>query len=185
MDEIKKASEEIVKSLKDKSSSDDNFPAYVRLVLRRVVEIRSLAYTSEVAEAVRPIVHKYIVAFGYALSFGYVGVDIMLKLHDIKEQSNEVIGYTALDLTLWHSSASIVAPAVTIHTIVNGITKFQNKFIYTSGKIPSRFGKIVPSLIGLMSIPLIIHPIDKLTDVVMDKFIRPFYPIQISHKKHD
>jgi hypothetical protein len=44
-----------------------------------------------------------------------------------------------------------------------------------------RFGKFIPSIIGLLSIPLIIHPIDHATDFVMDNTIRGrLYPYPIS-----
>lgn len=176
--------DDIANIITENSSDSTNFAAYLRLFLRRIVSIRSLAYTSEGAEAMRPIVHKAIVRLGYGLSFGYVGADIGLKLYDIKDQPSQIIKYKALDLSAWHLSASLVVPAVTIHTFVSGITKLQKKFIYTATKLPTRFGKVFPTICGLISIPFIIKPIDYGTDFVMDKYVRPYYPVQIPHETH-
>ena len=79
-------------------------------------------------------------------------------MYDIKNEPNNVIKYKTLDLVLWDGSASVVALVVAVHTLVNVITQFQNKFVYTAGKLPSKFGKITPSLVGLLSIPFIIKP---------------------------
>lgn len=117
---------------------DDNSMAYIRLVIRRIVNFRPVAYMSEVGEAVRPIVPKPVVWLGYGLSFGYVFADIGLKLHDMKDEKQEMILWKGIDLSLWHMSASIVVPAITIHTIVSGVTKIQNKFVTSTKFLPPK-----------------------------------------------
>jgi fission process protein 1 len=161
------------------NTSDDNYLAYIGHFARRIVGFRPFAYTSEVGEAVRPVVPKHIVTAGYALSIAYILGDIGVKLHDNKNEPNNKIFYKCLDLSLWHTSASLVVPAVTIHTIVAGVKKIQNtllnKNLINAKYLPVRFRKVFPTVIGLSSIFFIIHPIDHGTDIVMDKFIRPCY----------
>lgn len=168
----------------DGSGDENNIFAYIRLFLRRIVNVRSLAYTSEISEAGRPVLHKGLLYTGYALSFGYVGADIGIKLYDIKDYPQEVIMYKGIDLSLWHTSASIVTPAVTIHTIVSSVTKFQNRLIHTSKYFPQKLRILFPTLVGLSSIPLIIKPIDNMTDFVMNNSIRKMYPVEIPHEHH-
>jgi len=167
----------------------NNQLAYTRPVislLRKFTSFRPISYTSECAEAGRPILPKYLLNFGYAVSIGYIFSDILIKVYDIENEEiisnkkEEIVKYTVLDSLLWHTSASLVVPAVTIHTFVSGVSKIQN-FISKKNfnlKIPSRIGFLVPmipTIAGLASIPFIIHPIDNLTDIVMDKYVRPFY----------
>lgn len=167
-------------TLLDDNLLDDNAMAYSRLILKRFVNFRPAAYTSEVGEAVRPIVPKPVIWLGYGLSFGYVFADIGLKLHDIKDKPNDEIFWKGIDLSLWHASASIVVPAITIHTIVESVTKIQNNLIKRGKVLPPRFRAMFPSAIGLLSIFGIIHPIDKGTDYMLDNFIRPLYPVKIT-----
>jgi mitochondrial fission process protein 1 len=158
--------------------SENNYPAYVRTILtvsRKFASFRPAAYASEVSEAHRPVIPKSIINIGYAISFGYVFADIGLKVHNVKSKGTEVMAYTAFDQTLWHTSASIVVPAVTIHTIVNVVTHGQTYLAQLNKvKLPSRL-KYLPTVVGLLSIPLIIHPIDHGTDYVMNNMVRPHY----------
>ena len=55
---------------------------------------------------------------------------------------------------------------------------------YKGPKIPGKLGKAIPSLIGIASIPFIIHPIDNGTDYNLDKFVRPYYPVNIGSTKN-
>lgn len=88
--------------------------------------------------------------------------------------------WKAIDLGIWHTSASIIIPTVTIHSVVKitsyGITKFSSKNI----KMPG-FYRFIPSIIGLAFIPIIINPIDNITDYIMDNSVRKFIP-QINEK---
>ena len=158
-------------------TAENNYVAYSRPVvaaLRGITKIRPLTYASEVAESGRQVIPGWVVKLGYGLSLGYVAMDIGVKLHDVAEKGTEDIKWKALDLSLWHASASIVAPGMAIHTIVRAATFCQNKFVLSGHKLPRHF-KFFPTLIGLVSIPFIIHPIDHGTDFVMDNTIRKYY----------
>lgn len=163
---------------------DNNSLVYTRLILNRLVGFRPLAYTSEVGEAVRPVTKKIIVSLAYILSFGYVFADIGLKLYDIKNEEKKIIYWKGIDLTLWHMSASIITPAIAIHTIVNSVNKVQNKFIQYGVKLPIKFKTFFPSVVGLASIFFIIKPIDDGTDYMLNNFVRPYYPVKIPENHH-
>lgn len=170
----------------DKSEPTNNSLAYTRNVvslLKKAVSFRPLAYTSEVGEAFRPIIPNWLVKSGYGLSIGYVIGDICLKVHELKnENENKEIMYNkmkmkAIDLSIWHTFASIILPAVTIHTIVKSSTKSIN-FVAKSVVLPKFIPMVVPTIIGLCSIPFIIHPLDDVTDYMMDNSVRKLYELK-------
>jgi len=146
----------------ENNEGSDNTPAYIRNIVQlssRLLSARPLAYASEVGESIRPIVPKIIVRGAYGLSFAYVFYDIGKHYHLLKTRNDPHLQRKITDLSLWHASASIVTPAIVIHTIVK-----------VAGKIPAT--SQYASLIGLMSIPFIIHPIDNITDKVLDNTLR-------------
>lgn len=75
------------------------------------------------------------------------------------------------DAAIWHGFASIVLPAVTIHTFVSASQKAIQQTLPSNPKA----ALWLPVAVGLGSIPLIIHPIDKATDIGMDNTIRLLY----------
>lgn len=129
--------------------------------------IRPLAYASEVGESFRPIINKNIVRTSYALSLGYVAFDIY-----VSTISASYPGKVACDKLIWHTFASMVIPAVTVHKIVNISSFTINKYDLAK---TFKYRHWVPTTIGLLSIPFIIHPIDNLVTFVMDNSIRKLY----------
>jgi fission process protein 1 len=95
------------------------------------------------------------------------------------DENNEIfynkMKIKVIDLTIWHTFASMILPAITIHTIVNTSTKGL-KLLTKSTVLPNKL-KILPTVIGLCSIPLIIHPLDHITDYAMDSSVRKLYKI--------
>lgn len=89
------------------------------------------------------------------------------------------MAYTAADLAIWHTVASMALPAFTIHTIVHQSQKFIQK-TRAMDKL-KRFG---PVGLGLACIPFIIHPIDHLTDWAMDNTLRKLYSDKIKKHSH-
>jgi fission process protein 1 len=162
----------------------NQYLAYGRFIglVRKFTSIRLMSYTSELVEAGRPVLLKSLVWVGYGVSIVYVLGDVAVKVNDVKNRGTDVMKYTALDAGLWHTSASLVVPAVTIHGIVGGVSRFQG-YLANSRKIGlPKFFKFVPTVVGLLSIPLIIHPIDHGTDYVMNRFVRPIYSDRLEKK---
>lgn len=137
---------------------------------------RPLAYASEVGESARPIISRHMVLSLYGLSIGYVLLDTFYKSIAVREHGIGKTALFAMDLAIWHSLASMALPAFTIHSIV----KFSGKLMKNTNiaNPASRLFMFGPTLIGLASIPFIIHPIDHFTDLAMNNSLRRFY----SHK---
>lgn len=143
--------------------------------------LRPLAYTSEIGEAFRPLSSSYFVKFMYGVSWSYVLLDTGLKVHKVSNESPTVISLTLFDTFTWHIFASMLLPAVTIHAIVGNSKKLLNK-----ANVQNKFVmKYSPTLIGLVSIPLIIHPLDHLTDFMMDYTLRMAYKDLLPKNGHD
>ena len=135
---------------------------------------RPLAYASELGESVRPLVPKLLVKSLYGISWGYIILDTIAKTYSVRDQGREKMSFYATDLFIWHGLASMMLPALTIHSIV----KFSGRVIKKFANPISKLGKIVPTIFGLASIPFIIHPLDHATDIGMDLTLRKLY----SHK---
>lgn len=151
---------------------------------------RPFAYTSEVGEAFRPVIPRFLVNTAYGVSIAYCFVDTGVKLNNMKHEPHTEIMKKACDMVVWHGFASMILPALTIHTVVKKSKTFINYLDNNNNTKmqTSKFVKIkpfVPTAIGLSIIPFIIHPIDKSVDFVMN-FIRPFYwtPEQINTHKY-
>lgn len=76
---------------------------------------------------------------------------------------------TAGDVLLWQMLASVIIPGFTINRICWGTGR-----LLKLAQANKAVRKSVPTAVGLASIPLIIHPIDKFMDYVMDNTYRKF-----------
>lgn len=140
---------------------------------------RAIAYSNEVAESFRYLSHPTVIKCAYGMSFGYIGLDTLHKVghHHTNAGFNQVAKYQLGDSLLWHGTASMLIPSVTIHTGVK-----ISKQLCESMKTSARTRTIAPIAIGLGMIPLIIHPIDEGVNYIMNKFVRPSYPKEIQEK---
>eukprot|EP01130_Rhizamoeba_saxonica_P002059 TRINITY_DN11865_c0_g1_i1.p1 TRINITY_DN11865_c0_g1~~TRINITY_DN11865_c0_g1_i1.p1 ORF type:complete len:189 (-),score=47.89 TRINITY_DN11865_c0_g1_i1:14-580(-) len=146
----------------------------VRAIPRLLVKQRFVAYTSEVGEAGRSVMKPWMVKAMYGISFAYVFADTGLKMQHEYEISNNTKRsvFTGAYMLTFHGLASLLLPAVTIHTIVKyakmGIAKGTAGFF----KKPAvkQWG---PSIIGLGMIPFIVGPIDHGTEFVMENTLKP------------
>ena len=146
---------------------------YTAVLLRNAKRfIRPLAYASEVGESLRPLVSPIVVNSLYGVSIAYIGGDIGYQCYKSRDHGTKYISYLAFDQTLWHGAASLVLPAVTIHTVV----KYTQKYITPSVmKRNVKIGRFTPLIAGLGSIPFIVSPIDHSTDFVMNNTFRKYW----------
>lgn len=153
--------------------------AYLRNIGTVLRKARLLTYSSEVGESGRPVMHRNIVRGLYSLSFGYVGLDIAhfyaKTAKQVGDTQIEVAGIPmaeknvlTADRAAWHSMASFAFPTLAIHSIV----KHSKKTLIRTGM---RYPHIAAPVLGLVSIPFIIHPIDEVTDWIMDNTVRRLY----------
>mmetsp|Transcript_25201 Transcript_25201/g.49093 ORF Transcript_25201/g.49093 Transcript_25201/m.49093 type:complete len:170 (+) Transcript_25201:70-579(+) len=133
--------------------------------------LRYLGYSNEVGEAFRPLVHHRFVTGSYGLAGAYVLADtadkVNLALNDErvpKVARNQYAIEKGLDTLIWQGLASVVIPGACI-----------NRVVWAAGKLPlpPRAKSVVPTAIGLASIPLIIYPIDLLVHECLDRSSRP------------
>ncbi|XP_002022982.2 mitochondrial fission process protein 1 [Drosophila persimilis] len=129
--------------------------------------IRYMGYSNEIGEAFRPLVPKSIVAASYGMAIGYVCTDTFDKSLRLQRTgaSNRDLAILAGDVFSWQMMASVIIPGL----VINRITWASRMML---SKAPVGILKTVPTLIGLASIPLIIHPIDSLVDRIMDETYR-------------
>jgi mitochondrial fission process protein 1 len=88
-----------------------------------------------------------------------------------------------MDTLVWQLLASVLIPGATINGIVRiaqfAVHSLTNKNNNTTTKPSSAlllfFHKWTPTTIGLLSIPLIVAPIDRAVDYFMDETIRPYF----------
>ena len=151
--------------------------------------LRYMGYANEVGESFRPLVNVNWVRFSYVLASGYVIADSVDKMYKaqqrLKQSQNQENDGTkrilkaGLDSVIWQSFASVIIPGFTINRIVkvskHGLLKRatlnHSAFIQKS----------LPTAIGLISIPFIIHPIDNFVSFAMDNSLRPYMGIKGNH----
>lgn len=136
--------------------------------LYRDTYVRYLGYANEVGEAFRSLVPKSIVWFSYALSSGYVLADTVHKGAKVYQanatsQRTKNVLLSTSDTLIWQTFASIIVPGFTINRICTAVQFAQRKSTRTAFKKPW-----ISTLVGLVSIPFIIHPIDHAVEGAMD-----------------
>ncbi|KAG7206894.1 hypothetical protein KM043_000791 [Ampulex compressa] len=136
--------------------------------LYRDTPVRYLGYANEVGEAFRSIVPKSIVWFSYIVSSGYVLADTIdkgLKVYkeDTSPEKTKNLFLSTSDTLLWQSFASIIVPGFTINRICAAVQFAQRRTKNVAFKSPW-----VSTTIGLVSIPFIIHPIDRAVEETMN-----------------
>mmetsp|Transcript_43432 Transcript_43432/g.108882 ORF Transcript_43432/g.108882 Transcript_43432/m.108882 type:complete len:178 (+) Transcript_43432:110-643(+) len=133
--------------------------------------LRYLGYSNEVGEAFRPMVHSRFVTASYAVAGAYVLADTADKVNVAlnneripKQARNHHALERGLDTLIWQGLASVVIPGATI-----------NRIVWATGKLPlpPKAKSVVPTAVGLASIPLIIYPIDLVVHHALDRTSRP------------
>ena len=71
------------------------------------------------------------------------------------------------DCLIWQTLASVLVPGWVIHKIVKYTRLATMRLQNQTGMV-----KMIPTFMGLASIPLIIHPIDHSIDYLMDNSFR-------------
>jgi hypothetical protein len=182
MDDISNASENDRLELVEKIDEEIRPMAYLRNAGNIMKYMRPLAYASEVGESFRRVTSPAFVYSTYGLSFAYVIGDTVLKTYAVKHHGQEKMWIKCLDTAVWHFSASIALSGLTVHSIVKYSDKFVKKMygdVVKTSKV-----RFVPVMLGLSSIPFIIHPIDNFTDWWMDNSIRKLYDDKLIRDIH-
>lgn len=153
--------------------------AAIMKTISQFTKIRPMAYASEVGESFRPLFPLWTVRTLYGVSWAYVILDTAVKTYEAKDLGKESMMYTAVDMSIFHSVASMALPAFTIHTIVH-----QSSKIIQKTRAVEKLKRFGPVGLGLASIPFIIQPIDHGVEWIMDNTIRKYYGNKIKKHSH-
>ncbi|XP_022196380.1 mitochondrial fission process protein 1 [Nilaparvata lugens] len=137
----------------------------------RDTPLRLLGYANELAEALRPVIHRYVLRTGYGVATLYMFADVAdksyAKAESCKPGDKHWIG-TAIDVGIWQSLASLIVPSV----FINRFGAASRYLMLRTTKLPVNRVTRISVFLSLATIPLIVKPIDKSVDLVMDTFIR-------------
>ena len=107
-------------------TDEARFLAYLsraKMVLVRAVKanIRYAAYSSDVGEALRPVVPGWVVNSFYLVSFGYVGGDVAYTgyLERERKSSDMMVARQCTETAIFQLIASLAIPTAVIHTAVH------------------------------------------------------------------
>jgi len=159
------------------SKIDDEGPfryaAYAHRVVRAIMPMkRYLAFTSDVGEAVRPVVHPRIVSASYALTASYITGEVAYAGYKefANQSSKERIMDTVARITTFELVASLGLPFLLIHGGVHATQVLIRRAAIRSPTIQ----RWVPSGVGLGMIPLmpyyVDHPVEEAVEKAFDKY---------------
>lgn len=146
----------------------------------RDTKLRYTAYSNEIGEAFRPLVPVKWVYASYGAAAAYVAVDTITKARQAHRKATRenmpdhwaFVRRATMDCLIWQTLASVILPGATIHTIVS----VSKKAVYQRFTMPM-VRMSLPTVIGLASIPWVVHPIDWSVEHFMQSVIRPrFFP---------
>lgn len=117
------------------------------------------------------MIKKRYVHASYAVAIAYVGADTFDKSMKSYRKDNDLMKAVKIggDVVIWQMLASVMIPGFTINRICWAVGKGIKM-----AKFKHPMGKWIPTITGLLSIPLIIHPIDKSVDYLMDESYRKY-----------
>uniref|UniRef100_A0A1A9WIK6 Mitochondrial fission process protein 1 n=1 Tax=Glossina brevipalpis TaxID=37001 RepID=A0A1A9WIK6_9MUSC len=131
--------------------------------------LRYTGYANEVGEAFRHLVSRRIVRGSYIGAISYVFADASTKSWRKFQESESLVQVAdvAVDVFLWQMLASVIIPGYTINRIT-----YLSRVMFKQAGARESMVKYMPTAVGLLSIPIIVHPIDRFVDFIMDKTFR-------------
>ncbi|KAG0237983.1 mitochondrial 18 KDa protein-domain-containing protein [Mortierella sp. GBAus27b] len=170
VEEIKEEVHELEEGQIDTVETPARYLAYLgRYKTLFIASSRYLAYSSDVGEAFRPVTSSLFVNAMYGVSFAYVGFDVAYEGYKAKIAGapNDAVGMTVLKRGIFQGLASLLMPAITIHTVVHQSARLFKK----SANITLK--KWGPTAIGLAVVPalpiMFDHPIETAVDKIFEK----------------
>ena len=144
-----------------------------KLALVRTVKanMRYAAYSSDVGEALRPVVPPSVVAGFYFISFAYVGGDVAYTGYIEKTErksSDMMVARQVTETALFQIIASLAIPTAVIHTAVH---QTHNLCKSLGPKAPASLMRWGPSGVGMCCmplLPLVDEPVERATEALFD-----------------
>ncbi|KAM5194516.1 mitochondrial fission process protein 1 [Mantella aurantiaca] len=145
--------------------------------LYRDTWVRYLGYANEVGESFRALVPKALVWASYGVATAYVTADAAdkgLKAAEVNKDSHgktKSVTVAVIDTFVWQALASVAIPGFTINRLCAASLYIMGRV--TRWPLPAR--KWATTAIGLSAIPVIITPIDRSVDFLLDSSLRKLY----------
>ncbi|XP_059843902.1 mitochondrial fission process protein 1-like [Hypanus sabinus] len=139
--------------------------------------VRFLGYANEVGEAFRALVPVGLVWASYGISAAYVTADAVDKgkkaaaAHGDRPGKTMKVGAAVVDTFIRQALASVAVPGFTI----NRLCAASLFLLLKTTRWPLLVRKWTTTAIGLSAIPVIITPIDKSVDFLLDSTLRKLY----------
>ncbi|CAH1801964.1 unnamed protein product, partial [Owenia fusiformis] len=151
---------------------------HISVDIFRDTPLRYLGYANEVGEAFRALVHVNVVRLTYVAASSYVLADATSKANDASQLrwktdaiKKRRMKHAFFDALIWQGLASVAIPGFTI----NRLCALSNYALQRSSRLPQGVRKWIVTAIGLCAIPIIIQPIDRSVDYMMNQTLRPWY----------
>lgn len=103
----------------------------------------------------------------------YLDLFVLQKQYENSNQKRSRVGWAVVDTLIWQGLASVAIPGFTI----NRICTFTGVLLKRGVSWPGPARKWVTTAVGLLSIPIIIKPIDKSVDYLMENTLRRWYHV--------
>ncbi|KAL5527131.1 hypothetical protein ACEPAG_5922 [Sanghuangporus baumii] len=160
----------------DTTNSDARYLGYgARLRTAVRAAHRYLAYSSDVGEAFRPVVPRWVVRSMYGVSWAYVAGDVSFETWKAKRRGpnpleaatlteSQRLALAAVKRGTFQVVASMAFPALTIHTLV----RYSGRAISRIPRLSPRTRSWGPTLIGLAAVPFLPYIFDKPVEEATD-----------------
>ncbi|NXV78587.1 MTFP1 protein, partial [Atlantisia rogersi] len=139
--------------------------------------VRYLGYANEVGESFRPLVPVPVVWASYGVATAYVTADTIDKgrkaasAHAQDPAQAMRVAVAMGDTFVWQGLASVAIPGFTI----NRLCAASLALLGTVTRWPPAVRRWTTTAVGLAAIPIIITPIDRTVDFLMDSTLRKLY----------
>jgi len=146
--------------------------------LFRQLPVRLLGYTNEVGEAFKPYIGMWIYLCTYAVTIAYVCSDTAYQTWLVNESLNDsksqfIVAKAAIDVFIWQMLASVIVSGFVVKHIVLLsqllLSRLEKPLSEQKDKL---WYKCFPTIMGMLSIPCIVKPIDTGVTMFMDHTIR-------------
>lgn len=140
----------------------------------KVGPARYFAFTSDVGEAFRPAVPKWLVNSSYGISVAYIGGAIIEAGYAAKRDGKppRAVVETVAEEATFQFLASLLLPFLFIHTAVHkSAVVLKSRSVHLTRPMLARWG---PSAVGLACIPLLPTLVDKPCEYAVETFFHRY-----------
>ena len=163
-----------------KSTKNFKFPNLLSIKTKFKIFKRSkkvIASSKDTSPAVVSSASKYFNSFLNFVTISFIAYDTYEKVDSVKHKGKKYMTLVAIDNLIFHYLASYIIPGFLINFILKSSKSLVNRLLparYTNYSIYLGIG------ITLVSIPLMIKPIDQITGLILDNTYREYLNIRIN-----